>query len=96
MEDWPFADAPDVCSVTVRQVIQGSEPILLVVHDAENGDWQFLTGGDFHVADGMLVALSNMVRRDSSIAELADLPLGWQVWRASLAGPWQRSPCEIA
>jgi len=96
MDDWPFADAPNLISVTVRQIVQDGEPILLVVHDAEDGDWQFLTGGEFHVADGMLVTLANMVRRDSSLTELADLPLGWQAWRASSAAPWQRSPCEAA
>jgi hypothetical protein len=94
MGAWPFADAPNVIAVTVRQIVEDGEPILLVVHDAEDGDWQFLTGGEFHVADGMLVTLENMVRHDRRIAELADLPLGWQACRASSTALWQRRPCE--
>ena len=58
MVDWPFADAPNTMVVTVRQMVNDGEPILLVVHDAEEGDWQFLTGGEFHVADGTLVTLA--------------------------------------
>ena len=94
MNDWPFADAPNAVAVTTRQVIDDAEPILLVIHDAEEGDWQFLTGGEFHVADGLLVTLANVVRHDRSIAELSDLPLGWQASRASSGAPWQRGPCE--
>jgi hypothetical protein len=96
MGAWPFADAPDAVSITVRQIVHEDAPILLVVHDAEDGDWQFLTGGEFCVADGMLVTLSSIVGRDGSLAELADLPPGWQAWRASPTDPWQRAPCESA
>src|SRR4051794_14128998 len=44
MDDWPFANPPDVAAITTRQVVHGGEPILLVSHDADDGSWQFLTG----------------------------------------------------
>src|SRR3954451_22416303 len=94
MDDWPFADPPNLASITVRQVVHGGQPILLVVHDADEGDWQFLAGDRFHVADGLLVSLGSLVRRDPSLVELADLPLGWQAWRQTPNSPWQRGPCE--
>ena len=92
MGDWPFSDPPNVASITVRQVVHGGEPILLVAHDADDGGWQFLTGGSFDVADGLIVSLASMVRRDPSVAELADLPLGWQASRGAVGQPWQRAP----
>ncbi len=89
--NWPFDDPPNVATITVRQIIDGAEPILLVVHDADDDGWQFLTGGQFDVADGMVVSLQNIVRRDPTIAELADLAPGWRATRSSARAPWERS-----
>jgi hypothetical protein len=36
------------------------------VHDADEGDWQFLTGDRFHVADGLIVSQGSVVRRDAT------------------------------
>jgi hypothetical protein len=94
MEDWPFDDPPNVASITVRQIIHGGEPILLVARDARDGGWQFLTGGAFEVADGMVVSPASMVRRDPSVSELADMQPGWQASRSAVGQPWQRSPAE--
>lgn len=57
MEDWPLADPPNVMLVTARQIIDGTEPILLACRDADDGSWQFLTGGSANIADGKLVTL---------------------------------------
>lgn len=94
MEVWPFDDPPNVAAVTMRQVVHGGEPILLVFRDAEDGSWQFLTGGSFEEPDGMLVSLRSMVERDPRLAELADLPPGWQAWRRRPDSPWERGPAE--
>ena len=96
MDDWPFEDPPNVVTITTRQIIENSEPILLVSHDDDDGSWQFLTGGSFEVADGMLILLRNMVERDPSLDELADLPLGWQAWRERQGSPWERGPAGTA
>lgn len=88
---WPFDDPPNVATITVRQIVEGGAPILLVARDAEDGGWQFLTGGPFDMADAMIVSLHNIFDRDSSIAELADLEPGWQATRKRVGAPWQRS-----
>jgi len=74
----------------VRQVMDGRQPILLVSHDADDGMWQFLTGGEVQMADAMVVALEEVHSLDPSVGELADLPLGWQAWRSAVGNPWQR------
>jgi hypothetical protein len=90
MEDWPFDDPENVVTMTVRQITHSGQPILLVSHDADDGMWQFLTGGPFEMADAMLVSLREVYRIDPSIVELADLPLGWQASRSAVGKPWQR------
>ncbi|HKY22532.1 MAG TPA: hypothetical protein VJM31_15070 [Vicinamibacterales bacterium] len=92
MSTWPFDDPENVVSVTVRQVMDRSEPILLVCHDEDDGGWQFLTGGSFSMQDALLVTLRSVTELDPSILELADLPLGWQATRATVEAAWERSP----
>ena len=78
-------------TITTRQIIHEGHPILLVYHDADDGSWQFLTGGTFSTADGVLVALQEIVKHDPTVSELADLPLGWFAQRESVGSPWRRS-----
>ena len=92
MGKWPFDEPENVVTLTVRQVMDGRLPILLVVHDADDGTWQFLTGGPFEIVDGMLVSLRRVYHLDPSIGELADLPLGWSAERKAREQPWKRQP----
>jgi hypothetical protein len=91
-ESWPF-DQPRNCAViTLRSIVFGGAPILLVAHDADDHGWQFLAGGTVDVADAAVVLLKNIVAHDPSVLDVADLPPGWQAWRASKTSPWQRGP----
>ena len=75
-------------SITMRQVLDGSEPILLVCHD-EDG-WQFIGTSDASVADGRVVAYDEIARLDPTILEIADLEPGWQAVRERVGAPWLR------
>ncbi len=90
--NWPFADPPNVATITTRQVIEEGYPIRLVTHDEDDGGWQVLCGTTSAPKDAMVVLLAEVYARDSSIGELADLPLGWKAWRESPDAPWQRMP----
>ena len=92
MNDWPFADPPNVLTFTVRQIMDNERPILRVAHDKDDGMWQFLTGDRLTMADTLLVCLKNVVAIDQSVIELADLPVGWEATRESLSHPWRRVP----
>ena len=89
---WAFEEPRSVAVITVRQVLDGSLPILFVARDAEEGEWQFLTGLAFDVADGMLVCLEEVVNVDPTVQALADLRPGEEATRAGIDGPWQRRP----
>jgi len=94
MEPWPFEDPPNVAVIAVRTILDSSSWIAHVSHDADDGGWQFHTNepGPPRAEDAVVVGLGEIVRLDQSIAELADLPLGWRAWRESEHAPWQRCP----
>ena len=86
---WKFPDSPHAGAFLSKAVHNGSEPVTLVSHDADDGAWQFL--GDTGAESGaVLVCLHHPVDRDPSLAELADLPLGWYAERDSTGDPWIR------
>ncbi len=88
---WPFDDAENVATMTVRQIMDGRQPILVVTHDADDGMWQFLPGDPVEMSDAILVSLREVYDIDPSVAELADLPLGWTAQRSTPKQPWRRS-----
>jgi hypothetical protein len=89
-DTWPFEDAPNTVCATTTHVIHHGQPILYVFHDAEDGGWQFHADGPKTMSDCLLVAISTVYRHDSTIAEVADLPLGWEASRRAIGQPWTR------
>jgi len=87
---WRFDEPPNEAAVSVRAIIERGEPILLVARDAEDGGWQFLTGGRFEQSDAVLVTLRSIVATDPTVAELRDLPFGWTASRSEVGGEWTR------
>ena len=88
--NWTFEEPRNVAAITTTQVIRDGYPILLVAHAADDGSWQFLTGGPYSTNDAMIVALHEIVGRDPSVSELADLPLGWSAQRDAVGSPLKR------
>jgi hypothetical protein len=74
-----------------KSIVFGRQPVLRVTHNEEDGAWQFLPpGGAGHLKNAALVSLREMIERDSTLAELADLPVGWCAERESPNSPWLR------
>lgn len=92
IDKWPF-DQPRNCAVlTVRQILDQSQPVLHVTHDSEDHGWQFLAWETPNVEDAKAVALETMIAIDPSLLELADLAPGWHAWRRTVNDPWTREP----
>jgi hypothetical protein len=89
---WPFTDARNTVVFTTRDIIEEGKTILLVTHDRDDGAWQFHTRKTVPVSEAKIVALDEIIFRDPSIIELADLPLGWSAIRDSTTSPWKRQP----
>lgn len=87
VNSWKFDDDPLTACFVAASVLEGA-PILRVVHDFD-GDWQFHSEGES--GEPKIVALKEMVKRDSTINELHDLPYGWAAERNTPTTPWMRS-----
>ena len=86
---WPF-DQPRNCAVLItREVLERGEPILHVTHDVDDHGWHFL-GSD---GEQQMARSFRCMRQSTwipSVVQVADLPVGWHAWRASVEEPWIR------
>lgn len=88
---WPF-DQPRNCAVvTLRSIMFDDAPILYVCHDLDDHGWQFLDGRPIDMANAALVTLEEIVRHDTSVLDLADMPPGWCAKRITKSAPWRRT-----
>ena len=88
-EVWTFTDPPAMAVVTLRRISEQGYPILLVIHEADEGGWQFLDGEDVTEDDAIMVSLHHIIASDTSLRSLAALPPGWQAQRSDPDHPWQ-------
>lgn len=91
---WPFASPPELPVVSLKSIIRGRAPVLVVRHEPHGDLWQFLGDRIPDRADGLLVSLASLLEHDPSIAELADLQPGWMACRRSTGDAWVRRPIE--
>jgi hypothetical protein len=89
-DTWPFNQPRNCGALTTRQILDGSEPILFVSHDADDHGWQFIGISPALVSDGRIVCLEEIVRLDPTVLEVADLPPGGRAIRAEGGGQWSR------
>ncbi len=92
MNSWPFQEPKNFAVLTIKRIKREGYPILRVIHDKEDGGWQFLDNGFVSEEDALVVSLGSITQLDPTIFELADLPLGWQAERIAPKTLWQRSP----
>lgn len=87
-----FGEPDNLAVVTCSHVVRERCPILLVTHDRDDGEWQFLCGRAEHQdSEGMKVALEEIIALDPTVAEVADLPVGNSANRADPDSRWMRS-----
>ncbi|NLS93396.1 MAG: hypothetical protein GXX96_14660 [Planctomycetaceae bacterium] len=94
MSQWPFDQAPNVAAITTRQVIEDGLPILTVVHYADDHSWAFCCGTSDATEDGRVVGMGEVLKRDPTLATIADLPPGYCAYRTAVGEPWIREPNE--
>jgi hypothetical protein len=87
--EWPFEAPRDLAVISLTRIMNGTKPILYVVHD-EDGDWQFLDGDDVSEEDAATVSLESVYKIDPTLKGIADLPPGWGAERDSNTKPWER------
>ena len=88
-------DSPiDIAALTLPEVAAGQKPVLLVIHDLGVGDglggWLFLDGPDMAGRKPTGIAKVDLLKMDPTLADVTDLPVGWQASREALGKPWKR------
>src|SRR5687768_3463119 len=93
MNHWPFEDPPDAAVYTTRRILDDGAWIAYVTHDLEDGAWQFHSADReaSQQSDIRVVGLGTMLKIDPTLAQLADLPPGWEAWRNTRDSPWLRA-----
>ena len=92
---WPFLDPPSTAVFTNVRILDGELWVQYVTHDDEDGAWQFHPpGGRADMHEASLTSLKQTLALEPRIEELADLPLGWHVWRDEKDAAWTRAPKE--
>ena len=89
---WPFDQPFHATAITDRQVVEDGQPILVVIHYADDHSWAFLSGVDNGIVDGRVIGMGTALRFDPGLREVADLPPGFRAERAFVGAPWRRDP----
>jgi hypothetical protein len=88
--DWPWDQPKNCATLTTRQVMDEDMPILQVSHYEDDHSWAFTCGTTNDEEDALLVALESVVKRDPTLAEIADLEPGWSAVREFVGAEWIR------
>lgn len=84
-----FDESENVACIVCDHVINKHRDILLVTHDAEDGQWGFLCGAEDHeMVNYKLIAIKNAIEIDESVNELHDMPLGFGAERKKVGADW--------
>ncbi len=88
-------DSPvDIAALTLPEVAARQKPVLFVIHDLGVGEglggWLFLDGPDMADREPIGIAKVELLKMDPTLAEITDLPVGWQASRESVGKPWIR------
>lgn len=83
-----FSTPTNTAVISSTYVLKEKQPVLHVVRDDED-EWQFHCGNhDYSSEKLMLVTLQNMLDYDSTLVEVADLPVNYFATRDSEQDSW--------
>lgn len=86
--EYKFSDAENTAVFTCNHIIDEKSPILYATHD-EEGDWQFLCGGNNHTeANAKIISLKQAVELDNTLNELYEMPVGVGAEREKVGAKW--------
>jgi hypothetical protein len=85
-----FTEELNTAVFTTKFVISDNKEITYVTHDADDGAWQFFSEDKFEDYEEVakIVGLGQIIKRDESILELADMPVGYYAFRKSKKDKW--------
>jgi hypothetical protein len=90
MTEKKFKEPDNTAVFTTKFVVTDDKDITMVTHEKEDGAWQFFSDDDFDDYRDVIkvVGLGQIVKIDSTILELADLPVGFSAKRKYKGDKW--------
>jgi hypothetical protein len=81
---------PDNTAVFTTRFVTDKKEITHVTHEKEDGAWQFFSDDQFDNFESVakIVGLGEIIKMDSTIHELADMPLGYEANRKFKGDKW--------
>ena len=86
--NYKFTEEKNTMVISTKKIISKEVDILLVSHDEDDGMWEFLHGDDVKEEEAVIVSLLEIVHLDSTVNQIADLPLGWIAYRDNIQDVW--------
>ena len=86
-----FQEPKDTAVFTCKHVLEDNKVIQLVMHDSDDGSWQFLCNEKHSESDGRILSLEEITEIDNSVNTLHDLPLGYCATRDLKHNKWIRT-----
>jgi hypothetical protein len=88
--DFLFNESENVACIVCDHVINKQRDILLVTHDADDGQWGFLCGSEDHqIENYKLISLNHVIEIDESVNGLHDMPVGFGAEREKVGADWE-------
>ena len=81
---------PDIVAFTTKFVLEDNKTITYVTHDIEDGAWQFFSEDEFENFESVakIVGLNEIMDKDSTLKELADMEPGHVATRKHKVDKW--------
>lgn len=85
-----FAEKENTAVFTTKFVINENKEITEVYHDIDDGAWQFFSNDKFenYAKVAMIVTLGQIIKKDITLLEISDLPLGYYAIRKAKGQKW--------
>jgi hypothetical protein len=90
MANKKFPDSDNIAVFTTKFVTADRQDITSVTHKKEDGAWQFFSDDQFDNFESVvkIVGLREIIKMDSTILELEDLPVGHKARRKFKGDKW--------
>src|SRR5450432_2879285 len=90
MTDKKFIEASNTAVFTTKFVTTDNKDITYVTHDKDDSAWQFFSSDKIDNLEDVakIVGLGQIIKIDSTILELADMPVGHSAYRKLKGDKW--------
>ena len=85
-----FVEKENTAVFTTKFVAVENKDVTKVYHDIEDGSWQFFSNDEFENYEkvAMIVCLGNIIKKDKTLLEISDLPMGFCATRKMKGQKW--------